>query len=201
MSKSIFSRLQKLRTQIEASVPSPAIILLTSARPDDGATLAANNLADCLAAFGHRVALLSNTTERAANQRDQSPISLFLLSKELARGRVSDAVAALTEKMRREYDYTIIDGPLLTESSVAMLLASAAEAVLLVVRIGRSAGPEDESMTEALHLAEARVLGVIGVSETNIGKEGRIALSRAAASEPVPKKRPENTSSPIMTVP
>jgi Mrp family chromosome partitioning ATPase len=162
------ARYHKLRIQIELSTPAPSLIMVTSGKASDGGSIAANGLADCLAAAGHRVALLARDLKSAGTD-NKLRISLFRISEILDAGsRPSDAVAALAEKMRGRYDYTIIDAPPLAESSVSMLLASTVQAVLLTIRLGRSKCPEDALMMEALERAHARVLGVIAVSDASI---------------------------------
>ena len=164
MAKHSRERFQIVRTQIEFHAPAPAVILVTSANADDGSTIAAIGLADCLAAAGHRVALLTSSLESAERDGARPRFVLHSLTDKLGVGsRLSEAVAALAEEARREYDYTIIDGAPVPESAVSMSFASSVEAVLLSIRLGRSRCAEDELMMQALVRAEARVLGVVGV--------------------------------------
>jgi Mrp family chromosome partitioning ATPase len=164
------NELAMLRTRIELTFSSPAVIMVTSAKRNDGSTVAALGLAECLAAAGHRVALLADDAEAALADNDERPqFALHRFADKLEPGcRSSDAVTAMAGSMRAAYDFTIVDALPLVESSVSMLLASTLEAVLLAVRLGRSGCPEDQLMMNALKLTEARVLGVVGASAASV---------------------------------
>jgi Mrp family chromosome partitioning ATPase len=190
--KPLFSRAQNLQSQIEINAPLPAIIMVTSATTDDGSTTAAARLAVTLAASGSSVALLCSSLEHATTGAgERSPISILVLAKELkAVGRSGDAVARLADRMRQDFDYTVVDALPLAQSNVSTRLAPLADAVLIAIRVGRSSCPEDVSMMRALQMAGARVLGVIGTAEATIrGRDG--AGEPAALRAKAPGLRPQ----------
>jgi Mrp family chromosome partitioning ATPase len=157
--------LQVLRTQIEASVPIPGIIMITSAKPSDGGTLAATSLAECLAAAGHRVALVGSDSAAPVRDGVGPPIAQLPFSTLESAGRAANVVEQSALRLRQDFDYTVVDAPPVMDSNVSMRLARDADAVLLSIRVGRMACAEDQSMMESLQLAGARVLGVIGTSD------------------------------------
>jgi Mrp family chromosome partitioning ATPase len=160
------SQFDKLRMQLEDSTPDAALIMITSAKSDDGSTVSAIALADTLAAAGYRVGLLARNLESTTAE---PPFALHVLAEQpSARESTTDAVAVLAQKMRSMYDFTIIDAAPLVESRLSRLLAGVVHAVLISVRLGRSRCPEDDAMMQALERAEARVFGAIGASPASI---------------------------------
>lgn len=198
MPKSAAAQLRILRGQIELVMEQGSLILVTSARANDGSTIAANGLAEGLAASGHRVAFIDGTlpTNRADAERPR--MSRYRIAELAAAGsRPNDAVATLVDKMRREYDFTIVDAPQLIESTTAMLLASVAEGVLLSVQLDRARCGEDESMMAALELAQARVLGVIASTQAAIAEFEREAKALVAGDRVTRLKRSWTTAGPV----
>lgn len=175
MNAELASKFQLLRVRIESSVKTPSVIMVTSARTNDGKSLTAYGLAECLWKVGHRAVYVDTAPRSTAPRIDRTGQSvvpsvpmLWLSSEESGLTASRDAIAAFVNRMRADYDYTIIDAAPLMTNSVAMLLASAVDAVLLAVRHGRPPGEDDELMVQTLRHLKAKVLGVIASSGESI---------------------------------
>ncbi len=200
MPKKTIGRYQALRTQIEFNAPAPAVILVTSATVNDGSTIAAIGLADCLGSAGHRVALVATSLE--GTMEVERHFALHSLSEKLGTRRdISDNVAAFIDSSRSEFDYTIVEAPPILESRVSLAFAGAVEAVVLSIRLGRMRCPEDDLMMQALERAQARVLGVVGASEASIRELDATGRTAAQRDEYATRPQPRKAKSSIVTVP
>jgi Mrp family chromosome partitioning ATPase len=177
MNSALASKFQLLRVRIESDVKTPSVIMVTSARRNDGKSLTAYGLAECLAKVGHRAVLVDTAarlTPFAAERTGVPAVPNFpilsLSSEESGPTASRDAIAAFVSRMRADYDYTIIDAAPLMTNSVAMLLAGAVDAVLLAVRHGRAPSEEDELMVQTLRHVKAKVLGVIASAADSIAE-------------------------------
>jgi Mrp family chromosome partitioning ATPase len=181
MNAILASKFQLLRVRIESDVKLASVIMVTSAHANDGKTLTAYGLAECLTKVGHRTALVdtcsaSNGVAKrwSSDALERNFPILSLSSQESGPTASRDAVYAFVEQMRSRYDYTIVDAAPLMSNSVAMLLAGSVDAVLLAVRHGRAPSEDDELMVQTLRHLRAKVLGVIASAPESIAEFERL---------------------------
>jgi Mrp family chromosome partitioning ATPase len=171
MNDTLAAHFQSVRARIEAEIKPHTIIMITSAKADDGARLTAFGLAECLAAAGHSTAVIDATANpgEAIDGRFKTPgrreFPIYALPNGAgASSRMRDTFDAFTRRIREEFVYTIVDAPPFGLNSVTVTLAGVADAVILTLREGREPCKGDEHMIRALALAGAHVLGVIAAS-------------------------------------
>ncbi len=149
-----------LRIRIADQVAMPAVILVTSALNNDGATYVACGLARACAEFEHRTLLVDAHGNDAGAIEFLSGTETPLLSvRGLFRESASENVAATLRKLRTEFDMIVIDAPPVPNSSLALSLASASDGVIFAVRLGRKQTAADEEMVRVL--ADRNILGVV----------------------------------------
>ena len=167
MERPFFGQFQLLRTRIEADVPLPAVVLVTSASRGDGKSLTARGLATCFAEAGRRVALVDGQPRQPARAAGtmRNGIALYQLPHDEPGTNVSSgAMMAFAEHMRGSYDCTVIDGAAFAHNNSPIVLAGIVDGVLLTVRLGRVPCDEDRLMSEMLEHSKAPILGVVAVS-------------------------------------
>ncbi|HEY8257419.1 MAG TPA: polysaccharide biosynthesis tyrosine autokinase [Gemmatimonadales bacterium] len=170
---------------------SPRTVLVTSPAPGDGKTTVAANLAIAFAHQGMRVLLVDADMRRGRMHelfrisRDPglsqvlmgefaldgvvrpSPVTnLFTVST----GRLPDAPAELVggasmrsflDQATREFGMVVIDSPPVLAASDAAVLASLADATVMVVRAGRSHEEEVQATMEQLLSVGGKVVGAV----------------------------------------
>jgi len=191
MHANLSSELQLLRVRVEAFASGPAVIMVTSARVGDGKSLTAWSLADGLAAAGHATVLVDANTDAprttgAALVRDLrrfpnedvtqwakpfGPNGLSVISMshaDVATTSSRQTIRHLTTQLRKRFDFAIIDTGALPKNNVALLMAAAADGVLVAVRTGRPAAKEDLQLLRMLQQTNRRILGVVLTSKQTI---------------------------------
>jgi succinoglycan biosynthesis transport protein ExoP len=191
MHASLSSELQLLRVRIEAFASGPAVIMVTSAQVGDGKSLTAWSLADSLAAAGHDAVLVDANTDaprttgatlvrdlrRFPNEdiaqfaRPFGPNGLSVISMsqpEVATTSSRQTIRHLTTQLRKKFDFAIVDTGALPKNNIALLLAAAADGVLVSVRTGRAATKEDLVLVRTLQQTNRRILGVVLTSKETI---------------------------------
>ncbi|HET9785118.1 MAG TPA: GNVR domain-containing protein, partial [Terriglobales bacterium] len=164
----------------------PRAVLLTSANPGEGKTQSVCRLAEALAAAGWRTLVVdcdleapgcarffglaegghSGGLQAALAGRKLTPLSLGphldLVPVEAGGGALPmRAMAALLEQWREHYDYVLLDSPPTSASGTAVLLSSLVEAVVLVLRWGRTRQGEAQQAAEELARAHAPLCGTL----------------------------------------
>jgi receptor protein-tyrosine kinase len=200
----VSSKFQLLRAYLEGQIERrPAVIMITSTHEHDGRGFTAHGLANSFKSVGHRTALLDGDGPAApANglrdgSRNGVP-ELFHVKMSFSEAESSsyDAIAALLGRLRDMFAFVVVDAPPLLRYPSVMVLAGAVDAVLLTARQGRAAIPEDELVVRMLHLAKAKVVGVVAVGSENIGEFDRTAVIEAerVAARSAPKMRVKNAA-------
>jgi capsular exopolysaccharide synthesis family protein len=166
-------------------------LVITSPMSGDGKTTVASNLAAVLAESGSRVLLvdadfrhptlhrvfgIGNQIGLTSVLRGQGPAAaaiqrtaiegLDVLPSGPVAGRSWQPLYGrrfdeLLEELAGQYDHIILDTPAVTSSSDARVVAAACDAVLLVVRIGKTDPRLAESACDGLLSLGARILGVV----------------------------------------
>jgi len=178
------------------------VILCTSPGSDEGKTLVSSELARSLAASGSRVLLLDADLRHPSVHRVLGLEAERGLAQMLATGDVEDAIpfgtsherlmalpvgerpkdpaellhsahmAPLLSRLREEYDYILIDTPPIGLVADALVLAEAADGIVLVLREGRTS---KSLLQEALNWLEPfrdRLLGLVYNGERHGGTGG-----------------------------
>ncbi len=175
-----------LRSKIESTLSTPAVLLVTSARPRDGKSATANDLAESLAEAGHRVVLVDVQSEsptswaatRRSTAHNVSIVRMPIAATDPRSARA--AIANFVRDLRHTFDFAIVDGTTFL-GSAAGLMANVVDGVLLTVRVGRRQTEEDAVMVRSLAQSNTRILGVVAVAAERIAS---FESARAERFEP-----------------
>lgn len=175
MNAALFSQFEFLRAHVESIAPPSTSIMLTSAKVGDGKSLTAHGLAERLADSGRRVALVefrpldgSKSGKLDEVQKRRSYPILRLPFEEEGSGVATPVLRAKIDELRAAYEYTIIDSQPLLKSRIATVLAGIVDAIIVTVRLGRTADTDDTTLVQALGRADANVLGVVAAAAYDI---------------------------------
>ncbi len=191
-------------------------ILLTSPAPSDGKSTSASNLAIALAQTGHRTLLLDSDLRKPVqhkiyNLHDKAGISDVLggtaklrdviypsgiarlsilpvgsIPRNPSEMMTSNRFAQVMESLIEGFDRIVIDTPPVMSVADARILASAADASILVVRCNKSKRKLSMMALEGLQSVGAKVVGVIvndiprGSREYGYGKYGTYGVYGAS---------------------
>lgn len=180
-----------VRTALRFSSPAgmPKSMLITSTRPGEGKSTSAFAIAKSVANLGNRVLLIDADLRKptfSSSKKDGNGLGNLLASEAplesavektrtenlslLPAGRFSGAevellssnrLPSLIEQAVQDYDLVVIDGPPILGLADASLLASVAQATVLVVQSGGSRTSDVQDMIHRLNDAGARICGVI----------------------------------------
>jgi Mrp family chromosome partitioning ATPase len=199
MSEKLLSdQIEMLRVQLETALPTPVVLVVSSARDDDGKSLVASGLARSMDAAGYST-LLVLADERsgeafgslepksldevialgiaryASVRSSRANMSVMSLPSGNIRHTVSrDAVLRFSEMCRSSYQVTIVETPASLANSFALLAAVAADGVLLTIQEGRRVCSSDRQLAKTLARERAPFLGVVSVSAAVIRNDGPI---------------------------
>jgi capsular exopolysaccharide synthesis family protein len=170
---------------------SPRTVLVTSPAPGDGKTTVAANLAIAFAHQGMRVLLIDADMRRGRMHdlfraprepglsqvlTGELPIEAVVRSTPIAdlftitTGRLPDAPAELVgsaamrstlEQLTRDFGMVVIDSPPVLAASDAAVIASLADATVMVVRAGRSHEEEVQATMDQLVAVGGKVVGAV----------------------------------------
>jgi receptor protein-tyrosine kinase len=181
-------RFGQLRARVEATLPSPAMIVVSSARPGDGKSATAFGLAGALAQAKHRVLLVDTSVESpslgrihyvaggpdvdfADVSRFASPVAaqrfdgISFADQRCDREISMDSIKVAVADMRAHFDYIVVDTSPLIGSDLAVLFSTIADGTLLTLRMGRMPSPADERIVTTLKRVGAPVLGVLTLTQ------------------------------------
>jgi len=193
-------QIEMLRTQLETSLQLPTILVISSARKDDGKGLVAAGLARSMEAAGYSTLLVLADEQTTAGQGLTEPKSLAEISdlgiarfvrasrssenmmaipSNNFRQKVSrDAVARFCETCRASYEVTVVDAGPVLRSAFAMLLSAAGDGVLIVIRDGRRVCADDRQLAKMLASEKTPFLGVVSVAASAINDERRLQIAK-----------------------
>jgi Mrp family chromosome partitioning ATPase len=161
-----------LRASVEAGVSKPAIVMITSAAPGDGKSLTASMLAASLEKCDYRVSLVE-----IPNETGTSP----------------ECLTDYVERMRANYDFTVIDAAAYLENTTVLSLARLVDAIVVAVRIGRTATADDGSMVATLEEFGGNVLGVVATDADAIAMFERTRRDSPMFTRLQPRRTAEQT--------
>lgn len=165
--------------------PPPRAILITSANEGEGKTTSVCQLGLALAQAGWRTLVVDCDLARpgcdaffglapaaqglaaAESGRKVAPVAvaphLDLMPAERSAAAVLQArpMAALLEQWREHYDYILLDSPPARMAGAAVTLSALVEAVVVVLRWGRTRLPEAQQVCEELARAHAPLIGTL----------------------------------------
>jgi receptor protein-tyrosine kinase len=177
------------------------VFVVTSSLPGEGKTTTATNLAIALAEGGDQVVLLEGDLRRpkvseylrVAGSVGVTTVILGRVGIDgaiqsvqdgldvLTSGRVppnpaelikSEGMGDIVDKLRRKYDYVIIDAPPLLPVTDASLLATRADGAILVARYGETTHDQVAAAANRIEQVNARLIGVV-LNMTPKGGAGR----------------------------
>lgn len=207
---------RQLRVILE-SLKLSTSLLVTSAQPGEGKTTVARELAASFTLTGQRVLLVDANLYGPLDTKLSGPTQSGGLTSvltgqrpwaevvERGEGRSFDllprgtALADTTElldstrmgellaELRQQYDVVLVDAPALLSSVDASVLARRCDAILLVVRHGRTSGPDVEMAVAKLRAISAHLLGcVFTMVPTRRGRGGSSSRRRRSMEQIAP---------------
>jgi Mrp family chromosome partitioning ATPase len=204
-------QIEMLRVQLETACPTPpALLVVSSARVDDGKSVVASELARSMAAAGYTT-LLVLADEQTQNvdsalepkslvevshlglmpcldSRSSPSLGMMILRSDNARDNTvsRDAVERFCEMCRRTYQVTIVEAIPMLEKSFAAFAAAAADGVLITAREGRRVYDDDRQLAKTLAGEQVTFLGVVCVAASIIQKVPHSLFQDRGAREKIP---------------
>jgi Mrp family chromosome partitioning ATPase len=201
---SLTDEIEMLRVQLETTLPMPILLVVSSARDDDGKGLVASELARSMDSAGYSTLLVladeqTRNIEGALEPKSLKDVADFGIAPYLVRHldagmRVMvvpsakirhtvsrEAVARFVETCRTTYAVTIVEAAALLTNSFAMLAAAAANGVLLTFQEGRRVCTEDRRLAKVLEREGVPFLGVVSVAEKVISNASTSPSPRGVA--------------------
>ena len=199
-------QIEMLRVQLETALPTPLLLVVSSAREGDGKNVVASGLARSMDAAGYST-LLVFAGERAPDidgaleprsvdevsefgiapylvRRSRANLHMMALSDDRVRHTVSrESFARFAATCRSTYQVTIIEAAASLTSSFTMFAAVAADGVLLTVREGRRVCAEDRQLAKTLAREKSPFLGIVAVNASTIRNSPAEPALRAAPAK------------------
>ena len=171
---------QRLSAMVQAQRPAISVVAVSSAESCDGKTEVACGLARAFAADGHRTVALDGGLARPALGKrlgvdERAPALAFgaaayrwtgierdldvLQAADPVLFDASTRIRDLFARLRETYEYVVVDTSTLAEGGVQLLRH--VDAVLLAVRLGRSASDADRDAVDTLDRIGAPLLGIV----------------------------------------
>lgn len=202
---SLLEQFEMLRVQFEFTVPPPSVVVVSSARGDDGKAVAAAGLAKSMQGAGYETLLVNADPgarpiggvakpdsvtsilefglERFVCKTSRAGSDVLVVSNESFRqGASRESVALLFTEFRESYQYVVIDAARIVDNNLALLFAVAADGVFLTVRSGRRVCAADRQLAAALQREDAKTLGVVAIDAATIRAATASAESQTAWS-------------------
>jgi Mrp family chromosome partitioning ATPase len=176
-----------LRARIESDIEGPAVVLITSAEPNDGSRFTAYTLAQCFARTGRRTTLVDATVAGPehtpqTSARPDVPCYVRLPRERVAASR--DELTSFIYGVRSENDVTIIDTDAILTDATAMALVGAVDGVLMTVCLGRAATSNDTMAIRLVEQSLGRIIGVVTTTRAVIADFESAPSEYAAALPP-----------------
>jgi Mrp family chromosome partitioning ATPase len=166
-----------IRATIEAEIPAPGVLTVSSALPRDGKTGVTAGLVRALGAAGYATLAVDAgastpnavSVDAATAMLGESTRSLeagcdfVSIAPAQARTASAAAVAAFFATVRSRYDYAVIDAAVINGGGLAF--ARAADGVVLALREGRAVSEADRETVDLFGRLNVRFLGVIATRD------------------------------------
>lgn len=167
-----------IRATIEAQLPAPGILTVSSALPRDGKTGVAAGIVRSLAAAGYTALAVDAgsaphavSVDTAAALLGDAPrpveagCDFISIATAQARTASAAAIAAFFTMVRSRYDYAIVDATVINAGGLAF--ARGADGVVLALREGRAVSEADRQAVELFERLHVPFLGVIATRDEN----------------------------------
>jgi Mrp family chromosome partitioning ATPase len=199
-------QLQSLRGRIEADLPRPSLIVVTSAAAGDGKSLIAFGLARSMAQAGYKAAVVDTNHANPEVEggpsvtdmrgRDDFDVCRFarrsdhfedvdvvpLTDRRVQTSTSKKLVESIAGQLRFIYDFTIIDTTRLLRGHMGMLFATCSDGVLICVRHGRMLTADDGFTVRQLERT-GRKLWVVTATSGAIKQFGRTRVEQQPQRE------------------
>lgn len=174
---------QLLRSQLEARLATPAVIIVTSAEKHDGKSVTAFALGRSFASAGYRSIVIDanpahsrpshvptagdtpldriGVAGRAVQNLHGGHYELALASEKDVHLLALPQIKALLDQCRLRYEYTIVDCSEFEATGLPALLAKCADVALISAREGRRCTELDSHLVQSVEGSGAPVFGVV----------------------------------------
>jgi hypothetical protein len=185
-----------IRATVEAQIPAPGILAVSSTLNGDGGTSMSAGIARSLAGSGYRaLAVETGANVQQAVSVDGAASRLVECARPMdagcdfisiacaqARSASSTAITALYQKIREHYEYAVVDAGLI--SGGGLPFSRNADGVVLALREGRPVADADRETVEVFERLRVHFLGVIATQL----KKGAEKRSLYEWLQPVPRR-------------
>lgn len=211
--------IQVLRSQLEARLAAPTVIVVTSAEKNDGKSLTAFSLASSFAKAGYRSIIIDanpsrlrlghlrpvgdipvdriDVAGRAIQNLHGGYYELTLASEKEAHLLSRPQIKAVLDQCRQHYDYTIVDCSDFEATGLPALLAKHADAALISAREGRRCTELDSRLVQGVEESGAPVFGVVLVPKAAMKSTEDLNDAAGGRDEPAQKHAVLSTSSTV----
>jgi Mrp family chromosome partitioning ATPase len=178
---------QALRGAIESQIPSPGAVCITAALSSDATETVALAVAGAFASSGHKTLLLdasgagddavdydlASLPELQAGAAVADPTRTMSKIGDLNVARLSlracerlraDEVKDIMATLRAQYNAVVVNVGESATGGSGLFFAHQSDAVVVSVRMGRTAGRADRILLERLATVSANVIGIVPVS-------------------------------------
>jgi tyrosine-protein kinase Etk/Wzc len=203
-------QLQSLRGRIEADLPRPSLVVVTSAAAGDGKSLIAFGLARSMAQAGYKAVVVDTNHAnpevhggpKVADMRGRDDFDVLRFARRSDRFEEIDIipltdrrmqtatskklVETISGQLRFLYDFTVIDTTRLLRGHMGMLFTTFADGVLICVRHGRMLGADDGFTVRQLERT-GRKLWVVTATSSAIKQFGKLRADQEQREKSVGK--------------
>lgn len=166
-----------IRTTVEAEIPAPGVLTVSSARAGDGKTAVATGIVRALVAAGYTTLAIDAgaSTPHAISVESAAALvaecarpvdagcDFVSIAPDQARAASTATMAAFYATIRERYDYAIVDAAVVDAGGLAF--ARSADGVVLALREGRSATDADHITVELFERLHVHFLGVVATRD------------------------------------
>ena len=179
-----------IRATVEAELPAPGILTVSSALARDGKTGVTAGIVRSLTAAGyatlavdagastpHAMSVEAASSLLAESARPvEAGCDFVSLAPAQARAASAAAITAFFATIRERYDYAIVDAAVINAGGLAF--ARSADGVILALREGRAVNEADREAVELFERLHVRFLGVIATREERHAAEPQSLYDR-----------------------
>ena len=189
-------QIEMLRVQLESSLATPLLVVVSSALAEDGKSLVAAELARAMEGAGYSTLLVladdrTSRADGAPEPRSLNDVCEFGFGRYLITSprTGTSAIALPTSKLlhtvsrasvqrfvalcRRIFDVTIVETASMFSDSFSMLAALGADGVVLSIREGRRVYAEDRQVARTFARDGVPFLGVVSVAASLVHQRER----------------------------
>lgn len=174
-----------LRVTLEAQLPSPALLVVSSARAEDGSASVACNTARAFADASYRTILIdtneadpclakflgkakvdpvkdvSQVLTSATNGVISNLSAISMATQDVSAFNSGGKMENLVSVLKEKYDVIVVQTAPITTTPIGMQFARCADGVLMTVKTGRKTSKDDKESLVQLDRLHAKLLGVI----------------------------------------